>query len=87
MIEIIYIVIAILSFYMSYDVREDLHNVYFSEQAKSSGLFTHILPLAILFPKPFFKKKVFLKGYLTYLLHLFLLSVGVVFLVMGFKAF
>lgn len=64
----IYLILSAIFGYIYWKLDRIVWNKYYNSNSKNSFLATEKIPVAIFYPKPFFKKKNFLRGYLLYLL-------------------
>lgn len=78
--KIIYLFLVLFLAYGFFKLEKKLKKNYYSEYANSSFLFTSRIPLAIIYPFPFFEKKKFLRGYLLYLVSWLLIGLNLYFL-------
>lgn len=65
--KIIYLILVIVLGYLYFKVDSKLWSNHYNSHTKSSFLFVSKFPVAIFYPKPFFKKINFWRGYLLYL--------------------
>ena len=65
--------------YIFFKIEDKLKQDYYSKYAKITFLFTSRIPVAIIYPFPFFKRKRLVKGYLIYLFNWALICLTVYF--------
>jgi tryptophan-rich sensory protein len=68
MVNLIYLVLTIFFGFAYWKLSGVVWDRYYTEDTKKSFLYVSKLPVAIFYPKPFFKKKNFWRGYIIYLL-------------------